>query len=78
VSSKDGAVWKLSNPIKAYSRRIRWDDDTETVQGSFERPQLLIENGVPTHLYAATGDGPGGFDNTTKTWTMVIPLKHLG
>jgi hypothetical protein len=74
--SADGLAWNLSDPIQAYSRRIRWDDGTETVQGAFERPQLLFENGVPTHLYAATGDGPGGFDHTTRTWTMVIPLRR--
>lgn len=76
VSSVDGVAWKLSDPIKAYSRRIRWDYGIETMQGSFERPQLLFENGVPTHLYAATGDGPGSFENATQTWNMVIPLKR--
>jgi len=76
--SPDGVTWTLSDPVKAYSRRVRWDDGTETVQGAFERPQLLIENGVPTHLYAATGDGTGGFDNTSRTWTMVVPLKRPG
>jgi len=76
ASSSDGVTWMLSDPIKAYSRCIRWDDGTETMQGSFERPQLLLENGVPTHLYAATGDGPGGFENATRTWNMVIPLKQ--
>ena len=74
--SPDCVDWSLSDPVKAYSRRIKWDDGTETVQGSFERPQLLFENGEPTHLYAATGDGPGGFENATRTWNMVIPLKR--
>jgi len=47
-----------------------------TTQGAFERTQLLIENGVPTHLFAATGDGPGGFDHALRTWNMVVPLKR--
>ncbi len=74
LTSSDGVHWALATPPKAYSRRVVWDDGTVTVQGSLERPQLLIENGRPTHLFAATADGPGGFDNARRTWNMVIPL----
>jgi hypothetical protein len=28
----------------------------------------------PTHLFCATGDGPGGFRNATRTWNVVLPL----
>ncbi len=72
--SEDALTWKISAEPKAYSRRVRWDDGTETVQGCLERPQLLIQDGRPTHLFAATADGPGGFDDATRTWNMVIPL----
>ncbi len=74
--SLDGLDWSLCDPSKAYSRRIRWDDGHLTVQGSFERPQLLLEDGHPTHLFAATADGPGGFRNAENTWNMVIPLRQ--
>jgi hypothetical protein len=74
ATSPDGLHWTPSDPPKAYSRRVLWDDGTVTVQGSLERPQLLFQEGVPTHLYCATGDGPGGFRNATRTWNMVIPL----
>jgi hypothetical protein len=74
LTSSDGVHWALATPPKAYSRRVVWDDGAVTVQGSLERPQLLIENGRPTHLFAATADGPGGFDNARRTWNMVIPL----
>ncbi len=73
--STDGVDWDLSGDVKAYSRRVVWDDGNVTVQGCLERPQLLIEDGHPTHLFAATGDGPGGFNASTKTWNMVLPLK---
>jgi len=73
--SRSGVEFELSTPPKAYSRQVVWDDGTVTVQGAFERPQLLMEQGRPTHLFAATGDGPGGF-NFTKTWNMVVPLRH--
>lgn len=75
ATSPDGISWQVSNPPKAYSRRIRWNDGTETIQGALERPQLLLENGRPTHLFAATGDGPGGYRASSQTWNMVIPLK---
>jgi hypothetical protein len=75
ATSRDAINWRLSDPPKAYSRHVLWNDGTITVQGCLERPQLLIENGRPTHLFAATGDGPGGFEKVTRTWNMVIPLK---
>jgi len=72
--SPDGLQWELSDPARAYSRRVLWDDGSVTVQGALERPQLLLQNGRPTHLFAATGDGPGGFEHATRTWNLVIPL----
>lgn len=75
ATSKDGMDWTISNPAKAYSRVISWDDGTTLNSGSFERPQLLIENGKPVCLYCATGDGPGGFNNAIKTWNVATPFK---
>jgi len=73
--SKDGIHWEIAPQPKAYSRTVVWDNGDTTVQGSFERPQLMVnENGEPTHLFAATADGPGGFRNAKNTWNMVIPL----
>jgi hypothetical protein len=46
-----------------------------TIQGSLERPNILIENGIPTPVFFATADGPGGFRNADNTWNMVIPLQ---
>lgn len=74
--SRDGITWKLASSPKAYSRRVEWTDGRTTVQGAFERPQLLLQDGVPTHLFAATGDGPGGFQRALHTWNMVVPLRH--
>lgn len=74
ATSPDGVNWKVSDPPKAYSRRMRWDDGSETVQASFERPQLLLEDGEPAYLFAATAEGPGGFDTASRTWTMVVPI----
>jgi len=76
LSSKDLMEWQLMNPPKAYSRTVVWGNGDTTVQGSLERPQLLFEEGKPTHLFCATADGPGGFRKASKTWNMVIPLKE--
>lgn len=73
--SADGIHWILAEQPKAYSRTVRWNDGSVTRQGAFERPQLLIEDGIPTHLFAATADGPGGYWQAKNTWNMVIPLR---
>jgi hypothetical protein len=61
------------DPPKAYSRLIAWDDGTSSRRAKLERPQLLIQNGQPTHLFAATleADEKG---EPTDSWSMVIPL----
>lgn len=74
VWSKDGVKWQLFEKLQAYSRDVLWNDGTTSHQNHFERPFLLIEDGVPTHLFAATGTGPKAW-NFDKTWNMVIPLK---
>jgi hypothetical protein len=75
--SPDGIEWKLSKKVKAYSRTVKWDDGNTTLMANFERPFLLFENGVPTHLFAATGTGPKPWQ-FEKTWNMVVPLKTDG
>ena len=73
--SRNGVGWTLSDPIKAYSRKIVWDNHTTTIQANFERPFLLFEDGKPAYLFAATGTGPAAW-NFEKTWNMVIPLRR--
>lgn len=75
IWSKDGVDWNLFENVKAYSRDVLWDDGTTSHQNHFERPFVLVEDGKPTHLFAAVGSGPEAwkFENT---WNMVIPLKH--
>jgi len=77
VTSPDALHWTLLDPAKAYSRTIRWDDGSVTQQGCLERPQVVFdERGNPCCLFAATGDGPGGFNSCQRTWNMAIPLAH--
>jgi len=76
VLSDNGVDWRLAENFRAYTRNIKWDDGSESVQNHFERPFLLIEDGVPTHLFAATGTGPKAWQ-FDRTWNMVIPLKTV-
>lgn len=73
--STDGIHWTIDKDPKAYSRTVEWEDGTVEMQGQLERPFLLIEDGKVTHAFFATMNGPGGFENATKSWNMVIPLR---
>lgn len=76
VTSVDGINWDFDQATLAYSRKLRWDDGTTTRQGFLERPQLLLEEGIPTHLFCATAYGPGiDLKDATRTRNIVIPLR---
>lgn len=72
--SKDAIHWTVDKDAQAYSKTVEWEDGTVTVQGQLERPFILFEDGKPTHIFFATMDGPGGFENATQSWNMVIPI----
>jgi hypothetical protein len=74
--SEDCLHWHVTDPRLSYSRRITWDDGRTVMQGSFERPWLLIENGKPTHLFGSIADGPGGYWKSSHTWIAVLPIRE--
>jgi hypothetical protein len=77
--STDGVHWELAPQPKAWSRTLRFDDGSTQTMGQLERPFLLLdETGVPQFLFAASGDGPGGFANMTTSFSMAIPLVPRG
>ena len=73
--SSDGINWTVDKDPKAYSKTIEWEGGEVAMQGQLERPFILFEKGKPTHVFFATMDGPGEFENGTRSWNMVIPLK---
>lgn len=80
IVSADGISWHSAPRPKACSRQVLWDDDQVREQGNMERPFVLMEEGRPTHLYAATSDGVHGAShpahyNAENTWNIVIPLR---
>lgn len=73
--SKDGINWTVDKDPKAYSLTVEWEDGTTEKQGQLERPFIFFENGKPAYIFFATMDGPGGFENATHSWNMVIPIQ---
>lgn len=74
--SEDGIHWTVDKDPKAYSLTVEWEDGKVEKQGQLERSFLLFdENGKMTHTFFATMDGPGGFENASNSWNMVIPIK---
>lgn len=69
--SDDGIAWKCPENPKAYSRTVRFSDGTTRTQHKLERPQVLIQNGKPTHIYFATAD-----PEWADIYNLVIPLME--
>ncbi len=68
--SKDGIEWILPEDPKAYSRTLIFNDGTKRTQAKLERPQVLVQDGNPTHIFFATAD-----PKWADIYNLVIPLK---
>ncbi len=51
--SSDGLNWELTDPPRAYTGKVERVDGSILKAGRFERPQILFENGMPTHVFFA-------------------------
>lgn len=69
--SKNGIEWLLPEDPKAYSRKVSLSDGTIRQQAKLERPQVLVQNGKPTHIFFATAD-----PKWADIYNLVIPLKR--
>jgi len=75
--SKNGVDWSLLETPLAYTRAVRWDDGKRRVMAALERPQLLFEEGRPSHAFFATGvSEKGEYWNLDETWNICIPLSR--
>lgn len=63
------------SPKQVYTRAVTWDDGQIQTLGQMERASVFFANGQPRCLFAAVGDGPGGFHNMTRSWNVAIPFK---
>jgi hypothetical protein len=68
--SKDGSHWSLPDDPKAYSRTVLFRDGTERTQEKLERPQVLVQDGRPTHIFFASAD-----PEWADIYNLVIPVK---
>jgi predicted GH43/DUF377 family glycosyl hydrolase len=72
ATSSDGLHWQTEpNPV-AIPKDYRWSDGVTRRMGSTERPQILVQDGVATHVFIATGITING---QRQTWSQAIPLK---
>lgn len=75
AESEDGIEFKLGKNPKVYSKRTKWQDGTETVQANMERPSVLFdENGKPTHIFCASGNGTIPYVFEGRTYIVCFPL----
>ncbi len=78
--SRDGRTWAPAPHPKACSRRVLWDDGQVREQGNLERPYVLLQDGQPAFLYAATSNGvhseahPAHY-TAQDTWCLAIRLR---
>lgn len=58
AESDDCLHFEIAERPTVYTRTVKWKDGKTTLQPNLERPSLLFdENGVPTHLFCASGNG---------------------
>jgi len=56
--SQDGKKWYNGN-VPCYTGEIRFEDGTSKKFKKRQRPQLIVQDGIPLYLY--TGVTPGGY-----------------
>ena len=70
--SGDLLHWHADKDPAAISKNMLWDNGKIIRMNSTERPQILVENGVATHVFIATAKV---IDGVRSTWNMCIPFK---
>jgi alpha-L-fucosidase len=72
ATSSDGLHWQTEpNPL-AIPKDYPWSDGVARRMGSTERPQILVQDGVATDVFIATGIT---INSQRETWNQAIPLK---
>lgn len=70
LHSDDGiSNWQESDPLIVYDHKIKYDDNTTQHMNRRERPQLLITEGVVTHLINGVYDGE-------NSWCQPVKIKN--
>lgn len=77
AESEDAVRFEIAEPPTVYRRTVTFADGSVQKLCNMERPSLLMENGIPTHLFCATGNGNAPYDFTNGTKILVFPIKML-
>lgn len=72
--SPDGIHWDPESRQSAYSRSIPDPDGFSTKVDFLERPQLLLDDGHPTHFYAAAAMGGPDHSGIRDSWNTVLSI----
>lgn len=76
AESDDCIHFEIAPHPTVYTRNVNWQDGRKTVQGNLERPSILFdENGTPTYLFCASGNGPTPYDFQGNTFVVCIELN---
>jgi hypothetical protein len=75
ATSRDGQQWTITEPPNAYSLGVFFADGSRSSFARVERPQLMVENGIPTVLFVAVADGVPR-SPTARSWNQAIPLDR--
>lgn len=67
--SDDGTDWRLSDPCMLSDRTVQFEDGSMKKFDYLERPQLFLQNGVPSVLFCAARTGD-------RSLNIHIPLKE--
>ena len=69
ATSEDGISWEIAENPLAYSKTVEFSDGTKEEMKKLERPQVLFENGRPTHVFFASRN------SEDEIFNLVRPLK---
>lgn len=69
--SNNGFDWKLTENPRAYGRSVEFRSGEERTLRRLERPQVLVEDGVPTHIFFAAME-----QDSVDIYNLVIPVSQ--
>lgn len=77
AESDDCIDFEIGDDPLVYTRKVAWADGRVNVQGNMERPSVLFnEEGEPTHIFCASGDGPSySFDDVSYIVCVKLEKK---
>ena len=77
AESDDCIDFEIGDDPLVYTRKVTWADGRVNVQGNMERPSVLFnEEGEPTHIFCASGDGPSyTFDDVSYIVCVKLEKK---